>query len=120
VSRVLRPPEVVKLELAELIDLPRDCYEWQEINRLIDELESCWMSPWVSVKERLPEEGEPVLMLCRVPVWGEDDPNDGGVLQLGIFLSGEFRADKEDGWYAGIVSDWLRITPLPEPPKEGA
>lgn len=58
---------------------------------------------WISVKERLPEEGERVLFFC-------DD------VDIGYFF-------KERGWHFLDGGDWFEINevthwmPLPEPPK---
>lgn len=61
------------------------------------------MSEWISVKERLPEEKQRVIVRCeRIGT------------SVGWILWGEWMTDI--GPSAGKITHWM---PLPEPPKEG-
>ena len=60
------------------------------------------MSEWISVKDRMPEEGVDVL------VYGEICHNKKGI-EVDFVKNGDFVACDED------VTHWM---PLPEPPKE--
>lgn len=64
-------------------------------------------SEWISVKERLPERFEHVLVYCKKH-------------RGDIFVSCGYRYDNTgwyvDGIYTTVVTHWM---PLPEPPKEG-
>lgn len=64
------------------------------------------MSEWISVKDRLPEDGETVLTFKN------------GITEVQVYEK------KRNGWIRGnwfwsmaTVSHWM---PLPEPPEEGA
>lgn len=59
---------------------------------------------WISVKDRLPDEAEFVL------VWGSH-----AMPWLVQIIEGQF-TDVEDGEWLTGVTHWM---PLPEPPKEG-
>lgn len=77
---------------------------------------------WISVKDRLPEEGQEVLVISRG--WGEP------LVYVGQYK----RVESETSWLTGITSkasNWLlwgwsyikepQVThwmPLPKPPKE--
>lgn len=61
------------------------------------------MSEWISVKERLPEEQQRVIVRCeRIGT------------SVGWILWGEWMTDI--GPSAGKITHWM---PLPDPPKEG-
>ena len=64
-------------------------------------------SEWISVKERLPERFEHVLVYCKKH-------------RGDIFVSCGYRYDNTgwyvDGIYTTVVTHWM---PLPEPPEEG-
>ncbi|WP_420914423.1 DUF551 domain-containing protein [Flavonifractor plautii] len=61
------------------------------------------MSEWISVKERLPEEKQRVIVRCeRIGT------------SVGWILWGEWMTDI--GPSAGKITHWM---PLPDPPKEG-
>ena len=61
------------------------------------------MSKWISVKERLPEEKQRVIVRCeRIGT------------SVGWILWGEWMTDI--GPSAGKITHWM---PLPDPPKEG-
>ncbi len=62
---------------------------------------------WISVEDRLPEEGHEVLGAYLL----EDSEHCQSVL---LFARGEFMTEY-DGEFYGIVTHWM---PLPEPPKE--
>lgn len=61
---------------------------------------------WISVKDRLPEDGTPVIVLCRLAshpgVW---------------YRMTEFTTHKSHMWHDGTARYWF---PLPELPKEEA
>lgn len=65
------------------------------------------MNEWISVKERLPDRFEYVLVYCKG-------------LRRDIFVSYGYRYDDTgwyvDGIYTTVVTHWM---PLPEPPEEG-
>lgn len=61
---------------------------------------------WISVKDRLPEDGTPVIVLCQLAhhpgVW---------------YRATEFTTHKSHMWHDGTARYWF---PLPELPKEAA
>lgn len=73
------------------------------------------MSEWISVKERLPKEHEPVLCIAS------GKPRSNITLEEAYQLGSW---NKDDGW---IIDEWLDWEdanvswwmPLPDPPKEG-
>lgn len=64
------------------------------------------MTNWISVKDRLPDENE-IILLC-----------DGKEVTVGFrwngFITGEIRWNCQDDWFE-TVTHWM---PLPELPKE--
>lgn len=69
-----------------------------------DMLEQDAKTGWISVKDRLPEDGTPVIALCRFASY-----------QCGWYRMTEFTTHKSNMWYDGTARYWF---PLPEPPKE--
>ena len=61
---------------------------------------------WISVKDRLPEDGTPVIALCRFASY-----------QCGWYRMTEFATHKSNMWHDGTARYWF---PLPELPKEEA
>ena len=59
---------------------------------------------WISVEDRLPEDGTPVIALCRFASY-----------QCGWYRMTEFTTHKSNMWHDGTARYWF---PLPEPPKE--
>ena len=59
---------------------------------------------WISVKDRLPEDGTPVIVLCRFASY-----------QCGWYRMTEFTTHKSNMWHDGTARYWF---PLPELPKE--
>lgn len=59
------------------------------------------MAEWISVKDRLPEEGEVVVIYIKPEVGV-------GYAETDIYLMGDFDE------YSEAVTHWM---PLPEPPK---
>lgn len=93
------------------------CPYWTEIERgaaLYDDRQLCRAAAdmleqdaktgWISVKDRLPEDGTPVIVLCRLAshpcVW---------------YRATEFTTHKSHMWHDGTARYWF---PLPELPKE--
>ena len=73
------------------------------------------MNEWISVKDRLPESDELVLVL----VDGKPTRN---ITLVGAYELANY--DKEEGWFLEMWPEWegAKVTywmPLPEPPKEG-
>lgn len=59
---------------------------------------------WISVKDRLPDNNDEVLMfICGVHVLGYVD------------INGEWYNDVDEKEFSGSVTHWM---PLPDPPKE--
>ena len=61
---------------------------------------------WISVKDRMPKDGTPVIALCRFASY-----------QCGWCRMTEFTTHKSNMWHDGTARYWF---PLPEPPKEEA
>lgn len=92
------------------------CPYWTEIERgaaLYDDRQLCRAAAdmleqdapgWISVKDRLPEDGTPVIALCRFASY-----------QCGWYRMTEFTTHKSNMWHDGTARYWF---PLPEPPKE--
>ena len=59
---------------------------------------------WISVKDRLPKDGTPVIVLCR-------HASHPGVW----YWATEFTTQKSHMWHDGTARYWF---PLPKPPKE--
>lgn len=59
---------------------------------------------WISVKDRLPEDGTPVIVLCRFASY-----------QCGWYRMTEFTTHKSNMWHDGTAQYWF---PLPKLPKE--
>jgi hypothetical protein len=64
---------------------------------------------WISVEERLPEEGEPVLVAIRFRHWTDEMPT---LIVSSWYEHEDFCGDENDIPYQG-VTHWM---PLPEPP----
>ena len=60
---------------------------------------------WISVKDRLPEDGTPVIALCRFAGY-----------QCGWYRMTEFTTHKSNMWHDGTARYWF---PLPELPEGG-
>lgn len=78
-----------------------------EIAKTLDKVPFCEIeqqSEWISVKDRLPADGTPVIILCRLAshpgVW---------------YRATEFTTHKSHMWHDGTARYWF---PLPELPKE--
>lgn len=65
------------------------------------------MSEWISVKDRLPEEGKSVLIF--------DECGNILVYSLERDRDGDLHWEDDYGYWHNDVTDWM---PLPEPPKE--
>lgn len=81
-----------------------------EVAKTLDKVPFCdieQQSEWISVKDRLPEEGTPVIALCR---------HDG--LPGVWYWATEFTTHKSNMWHDGTARYWFPLPPLPEPPKE--
>ena len=65
---------------------------------------------WVPVSERLPEEGEPVLVAIRFRHWTDEMPT---LIVSSWYEHEDFCGDENDIPYQG-VTHWQ---PLPEPPE---
>ena len=108
----------VKRKAADAIEeLSQKVDEWQE--------EACkWNSEyyhlldntprWISVEERLPEDGEEVLCYYEYFRYGRFNCMYKTV-DRGYFLNGHFGGEPTNGQKAKVLY-WM---PLPEPPKEG-
>ncbi len=59
---------------------------------------------WISVKDKLPEEGERVIVFCS-----------DGIVRLNRLEYGNFPLIFGGGFSKAITTHWM---PLPEPPKE--
>lgn len=64
---------------------------------------------WISVKERLPEPKQ------RVMIWFFDNPIDGYEIRFGEISCGHFRPEGGNGNFDDRITHWR---PLPDPPKE--
>lgn len=62
---------------------------------------------WISVKDRLPEDGTPVVVLCAY----SDNP-------AVWFRWTENATHKSNMWHDGTDRYWFPLPTLPEPPKE--
>lgn len=113
----MKTPEEIKHALTHCaknrscIDCPFHPYcsdSFEETVRYIEQLESN-QSKWYSIKERLPEEGQKIMMA--------------NVKHPSVQLIGRYKADQTPetirlfGLKVGKVTHWM---PLPEPPKEDA
>lgn len=72
------------------------------------------MPEWISVKERLPEDGESILMI----VSGKPKDN---ITLIGVYAIGDYSDD--EGWIVDEYPEWenpnvIYWMPLPEPPDE--
>jgi hypothetical protein len=77
------------------------------------------MSKWISVKDRLPEDGWRILLYCDVP-------DEYGKERIGVYLGGKYW-EIIGGEYYTLKDTMKRITrkkiivthwmPLPEPPE---
>ena len=79
--------------------------EWAR--RVMDEQHS---PRWIPVEERLPEEGEPVLVAIRFRHWTDEMPT---LIVSSWYEHEDFCGDENDIPYQG-VTHWM---PLPEPPE---
>lgn len=80
-----------------------------EVAKTLDKVPFCEIeqqSEWISVKDRLPEDGTPVIVLCRFASY-----------QCGWHRMTEFTTHKSNMWHDGTARYWF---PLPKPPKEEA
>lgn len=70
--------------------------------------------PWISVKERLPEHSE-IVLVCDARI--AETPYV-GIWTLEEDVEGADCWNDEGGWWRALseVTHWM---PLPEPPKEG-
>ena len=73
------------------------------------------MSEWISIKERLPEEHEPVL--CIVSGKTKNNITLDEAYQFGSWNKADgWIIDEWPQWDGAVVSWWM---PIPSPPKEG-
>ena len=95
------------------------CYDPEERIRVVEE--ACEIAcaalraqQWVSVKDRLPEDGEVVLTLVSGKPRENIELIDAYELATYYERYG-WHVDEFSDWYAPQVSHWM---PLPKPPKE--
>ena len=72
---------------------------------------------WISVSERLPDEGENVLLYCDHPMYINDDhriPYFTGFLDRGEWYSASDYYEEAIFMEVQFVTHWM---PLPQPPK---
>ena len=67
---------------------------------------------WVSVKDRLPDDPAPVLVIEKAPGWGQESTS--GIFSLAIYKDGKFQIDRGPS-YVCEPTHWM---PLPSPPRE--
>ena len=87
--------------------------------QLIDEQPT--VSGWISVKDRLPERQEPVIVY--VPPYSDEDEEYVGHVAVAYYTqtgSGGYWAGTDGNVYGaiGIIHEPTHWMPLPEPPKE--
>ena len=81
----------------------------QAIDEIIDMLDEQDASGWVSVKDRLPEDGQEVV---AAEINGFNEVMTYHTEKDGVW-------DGEQGWCStDKINYWLPLPPLPEPPKE--
>lgn len=78
-------------------------FEGKTIREWIDILKDYQSSKWISVEERLPEEGVSVL------IYGF------GCVDIGWVIDTGWRSEYINDYDEGEITHWM---PLPEPPKE--
>lgn len=72
------------------------------------------MSNWISVKDRLPETDNLVLVVVSIKPCENITLN--GAFGLAEYSEGEWILEMWPEWEDAVVTYWM---PLPEPPKEG-
>jgi hypothetical protein len=65
--------------------------------------------PWISVKDRLPEEDEDVIVFT-------DEQGERGIHVASVDEDGVWCPSHGDGWMFPTVTHWM---PLPAPPTDG-
>lgn len=88
----------------EMVDVTQGACVDKALFAAADMLEQDAKTGWISVKDRLPEDGTPVIALCRFASY-----------QCGWYRMTEFTTHKSNMWHDGTAQYWF---PLPKPPKE--
>jgi hypothetical protein len=99
------------LEMCRYCDTREDCYCCDDLEKWIREQKETVKHEWISVKDRLPEVGQNVLV-CDV---GPDSDYGIRVLSLECDEKGTYWDDGDGWWFEPEdMSHWM---PLPEPPE---
>lgn len=88
----------------EMVDLTQGACVDKALFAAADMLEQDAKTGWISVKDRLPKDGTPVIVLCR----HASHPGE-------WYLATEFTTQKSHMWHDGTARYWF---PFPKPPKE--
>lgn len=106
-------------------DVLFDALTTREINALKRAYCALERDRWISVKERLPEDGKNVLCRIEKECMYYDDAGGEVFVMDSFVIEGHYRKGKYKGWYRAVAPDIGSYTnnvthwmPLPEPPKE--